>query len=182
LILRGAALVAIGMVVAANGPLAGVLVLASLFTVAGTAHKPAQAGLLTQAARTPAELAAANVLWSSTDYVAFLGGSVLAAVMAALWGLEVAFAICAVLFGAGAIVLLRVLRDSRPAPLVPATRRRRRAARGSRRRADAAADRHLAARWPVVRRRCRQAQGHKERLKARVEGRDWGTIGHQRPR
>jgi MFS family permease len=123
LILRGAGLAAISAVVAADGPLAGVLVLAALFTVAGTAHKPAQAGLLTQLARTPAQLAAANALWSSADYVAFLGGSLLAGVLAATWSLAAAFAVCAVLFAAGALVLLRVSRDSRPALLVPAARR-----------------------------------------------------------
>jgi MFS family permease len=123
LIFRGAGLAAISAVVAADGPLAGVLLFAALFTVAGTAHKPAQAGLLTQLARTPAQLAAANALWSGTDYVAFLGGSLLAGILAATLGLQAAFAVCAALFAAGALVLLRVPRDSRPALLVPAARR-----------------------------------------------------------
>jgi MFS family permease len=123
LVLRAAALAAIAAAVAADGPLAGVLVLAALFTVAGTAHKPAQAGLLTQLARTPTELAAANALWSTADYLAFLGGSVLAGALAATWGLDAAFAACAVPFVAGALVLMRLPRDRRPPPVAPPARR-----------------------------------------------------------
>ena len=103
--LRGAALAAAAAAVAAGSPIAVVLVFAALFTVAGTAHKPAQAGLVAQLARTPAELAAANVLWSSADYTAFLAGSLLAGLLAQVWSLELAFAACAVPFLAGAAAL-----------------------------------------------------------------------------
>jgi MFS family permease len=121
LVLRGATLAAITAAVAVGTPLAGVLVLAALFTVASTAHRPAQAGLVTQLARTPAELAAANVLWSSADYVAFLSGSLIAGVLAQTWGVEPAFAVCAVPFGVGA----RCLCDCRATPVPRPLRRRR---------------------------------------------------------
>jgi len=123
LVLRGATLAAITAAVAVGTPLAGVLVLAALFTVASTAHRPAQAALVTQLARTPAELAAANVLWSSADYVAFLSGSLIAGVLAQTWGVEPAFAVCAVPFAVGAAMLVRLPRDTRPAPLTPPARR-----------------------------------------------------------
>lgn len=123
LVLRAAALAATAAAVAADSPMAVVLVFAALFTVAGTAHKPAQAGLIAQLARTPAELAAANVLWSSADYMSFFAGSLLAGLLAQVWGLELAFAACAVPFLAGAAALVGLPRDVRPAPLGAPRRR-----------------------------------------------------------
>ena len=48
------------------------------------AHRPAQGALMPGLARTPAELAAANVCWTAIDYAGFLLGSVLAGVLAGL--------------------------------------------------------------------------------------------------
>ena len=75
---RSALMAGIGLAVAAGAPLATVLVLAAAFSAVGTAHKPAQAALLAQLARTPDELATANVCWSIIDNGAFLAGSLAA--------------------------------------------------------------------------------------------------------
>src|SRR3954468_4491249 len=68
---------AIALAAGAGASLGIVLVLSALLTVAGTAHKPPPGALLPQLARSPSELAAANVCWSSIDYAGFLAGSVL---------------------------------------------------------------------------------------------------------
>ena len=78
----------------AGAPLGAVLAFAVVFTVAGTAHRPAQAALMPQLARSPAELAAANVAWSVIDYSGFLLGSLAAGALAgAAAGLDVGFAV-----------------------------------------------------------------------------------------
>ena len=78
----GAALLGAAAAAAAGAPLGAVLAFATLFTIAHTAHRPAQAALTPQFARTPAELAAANVCWSTLEYVGFLLGSVAAGLIA----------------------------------------------------------------------------------------------------
>lgn len=113
---RGVLMAAIAAAASAGAPVAAVLVLAAAFTIAGVAHKPAQAALLPQLARTPAELAAANVCWSAIDNAAFLGGSLAAGVVAAAAGLDVAFAACAVPFFVAAVLVARMRADARPAP------------------------------------------------------------------
>jgi hypothetical protein len=47
------------------------------------AHKPAQAALIPQPARTPVELAAANVCWSTLDSAGFVAGSLLVGILVA---------------------------------------------------------------------------------------------------
>jgi MFS family permease len=108
---------AIAVATGAEAPLSVVLVLAALLTVAGTAHKPAQAALLPGLARTPAELAAANVCWSAIDYAGFLAGSVLVGVLAGAAGLGVAFAATAAAFAIAAAFVLVLPADPAPAAL-----------------------------------------------------------------
>jgi MFS family permease len=110
----GAALAA---AVAADGPFVVVLMLAALINIAGIAHKPAQAALMPQLSRSPTELAAANVCWSTIDSVGFVGGSLLVAILVAVSGLELTFAVIA-----GAFVLVSLFaqllpRDQPPPPL-----------------------------------------------------------------
>src|SRR4051794_24492400 len=81
LVLRAAIVAAIAIAVAATAPLAPVLLLAALFTVVATAHRPAQAALLPALAATPRQLGAGNALWMAIDYGAFMGGSLLAGVL-----------------------------------------------------------------------------------------------------
>ncbi len=116
-VLRAVALLATAGAAAVGMPLGAVLVFATLFTVANTAHRPAQAALMPQVARTPAELAAANVCWSAIDYAGFLLGGVLAGVLAGLIGLDLSFAVCAAAFAVSAIAVAGLDPDARPEPL-----------------------------------------------------------------
>jgi Cyclic nucleotide-binding domain/Major Facilitator Superfamily len=70
-----------------------------------------------QLARTPAELAAANVCWTAIDYAGFLLGSVLAGVLAGLIELDLAFAVCAAAFAVTTVVVSALPADRRPPPL-----------------------------------------------------------------
>jgi MFS family permease len=110
-LLAGAAAV----VVVADGPFAVVLALAALTNVAGIAHKPAQAALIPQLSRSPAELAAANVCWSTIDSIAFVGASLLVGVLVAIASLGVTFAALALAFLATAL-LARLLPADQPHP------------------------------------------------------------------
>ncbi|MEY2457563.1 MAG: hypothetical protein QOK06_2668 [Acidimicrobiaceae bacterium] len=116
---RGATMTAIAIAVAGSAPLELVLALATLFTVADTAHKPAQGALLAQVARTPSELAAANVLWSVLDNTGFLLGALLVGASAALAGLATTFAILVVPFVI-AFALVTTLAPDPPPAAVPA--------------------------------------------------------------
>ncbi len=116
-ILRAAALLGAGAAAGLGASLGVVLMFATLFTIAGTPHRPAQAALMPQLARTPAELAAANVGWSAIDYAGFLLGSLLAGALVGLTGLDMAFAACAALFAATALIVRGLPADVRPLPL-----------------------------------------------------------------
>ena len=113
--LRSAALLGAAAAAAAGAPLGVVLVFATLFTVANTAHRPAQAALTPQLARTPAELAAANVCWSTLEYAGFLAGSLAAGLIASLLPLDVGFAACAAALALTWLVLWPLPPDRRPA-------------------------------------------------------------------
>ena len=115
--LRTFALLGCAAAAAVGAPLGAVLALATLFTIANTAHRPAQAALTPQFARTPAELAAANVCWSTLEYVGFLLGSLAAGLLASVVALDVGFAACAVALAATWLVVASLPRDARPAPL-----------------------------------------------------------------
>jgi Na+/melibiose symporter-like transporter len=116
-LIRAASLAGAAAAAAAGAPLGVVLVFAVAFTIANTAHRPAQGALMPQLARTPAELAAANVCWTAIDYAGFLLGSLLAGLLAALIELDLAFGVCAVAFVLTALLVARLPADSRPPPL-----------------------------------------------------------------
>ena len=116
-VIRTASLAGAAAAAAAGAPLGVVLVFAAVFTIANTAHRPAQAALMPQLARTPAELAAANVCWTAIDYAGFLLGSVLAGVLAGLIELDLAFAVCAAAFVLTTLVVGGLPADRRPPPL-----------------------------------------------------------------
>ena len=98
-----------------------VLALAGGFTVASCAYIPAEGALLPLAARTPQELAAANVAHSVLDNVGFLAGGLTAALVLAIAGPDVVFALAAAGALAAALVLLGLTPDRRPAYVVPAS-------------------------------------------------------------
>ena len=116
-VIRAASLAGAAAAAAAGAPLGVVLVFAVAFTIANTAHRPAQGALMPGLARTPAELAAANVCWTAIDYAGFLLGSVLAGVLAGLIELDLAFAVCAAAFALTTLVVARLPADRRPPPL-----------------------------------------------------------------
>jgi predicted MFS family arabinose efflux permease len=113
-VIRTGSLAGAAAAAAAGTPLGVVLAFAAVFTIANTAHRPAQAALMPQLARTPAELAAANVCWTAIDYAGFFLGSVLAGVLAGLIELDLAFAVCAAAFAVTTLVVARLPADRRP--------------------------------------------------------------------
>ena len=116
-LLRALLACAMAFAVAADAPFAAVLVLAALANIAGTAQKPAQAALMPQLARTPLELAAANVCWSTLESAGFVAGSLLVAVLVAVASLEAAFAALGVAFLLAAIFAQTLPRDHPPPPI-----------------------------------------------------------------
>jgi predicted MFS family arabinose efflux permease len=114
LVARAVLLTAIAGAVALTAPIAAVLALAALFTIAQSAHKPAQAALLTALARTPAQLAASNALWNASDNVAFLLGALLAGTLIASAGVSTAFIVIGALFAIAALPIARIDRDPVP--------------------------------------------------------------------
>src|SRR4051794_24832250 len=101
LVARAVVLAGLFAAVAMDAPIAVVLVAAALFTIAGTAHKPAQASLLPTLAETPTQLAASNAVWSAVDNGGFLFGSLAGGVLIATGGVGGAFAAGPGPFGAG---------------------------------------------------------------------------------
>src|SRR4051812_23698699 len=114
IVTRAAVLTATAAGVAADMPLAVVLVLAAVFTIATTAHKPAQAALLPQLAQTPRQLGASNALWSAIDNGAFLVGALMGGALIAGSSVEAAFVVNACVFALAAVPVARIRRDPVP--------------------------------------------------------------------
>jgi MFS family permease len=112
---RSLVLAGVAAAVAADAPLALVLILGALFTGLATAHKPAQAALLPSLAHTPRQLAASNAVWTAVDSAGFLAGSLLAGVLVASTSLQTAFLVTAAVFALAAWPLVRMARDPVPA-------------------------------------------------------------------
>jgi hypothetical protein len=129
---RAAMLAVAAAAAAAGAPLGIVLLAAAAFTMVNTAHRPAQAAIMPQLARTPAELAAANVGWSAIDYAGFLLGGAAAGTLTAVAGLDTAFMACAAAFAVVAAAVVPLPRDARPQPLADTTTRVAEVAEGAR--------------------------------------------------
>src|SRR4051794_21563955 len=114
LVVRAVLLGAIAAAVAVSAPLAVVLALAALATVAGTVHRPGQGALLTTLAETPAQLAASNANWSGLDNAAFLVGSLPGGVFIATAGVGPAFAATAALHALATAPMALVAADPVP--------------------------------------------------------------------
>lgn len=106
-ILLGAA----ALVVALSAPFGLLLLLAALFTIAATAHKPAQAALLPRLAPRRAQQAAANALWTGIDSGGFVIGAIVGGLLVATFGAAAAFAASGLAFVAAAAALVRISRD-----------------------------------------------------------------------
>jgi predicted MFS family arabinose efflux permease len=116
---RGVATGAAGVVVALDGPLLIVYVLAALSTVAGTLYVPAHSALLPSLCRTGQELTSANAVRGMLDSVATLAGPLLAAVLVGFTGVAVVFAVAAAASVLAAALLLRLRYDAPPRPAAP---------------------------------------------------------------
>jgi MFS family permease len=119
--IRGVATGMAGIVVAFDGPLLIVYVLAALSTVAGTLYIPAHSALLPSLCRTGQELTSANAVRGMLDSVATLVGPLLAAVLVEFTDVAVVFAVAAAASLIAAALLLRLRYDAPPRPA--ATRR-----------------------------------------------------------
>jgi MFS family permease len=108
-----------GIVVALDGPVLIVYVLAALSTVAGTLYIPAHSALLPSLCRTGHELTSANAVRGMLDSVATLVGPLLAAVLVEFTGVAVVFAVAAAASLAAAALLLRLRYDAPPRPDAP---------------------------------------------------------------
>jgi MFS family permease len=117
--IRGVATGAAGVVVAIDGPVLLVYILAALSTIAATLYRPAHSALLPSLCRTGRELASANVVRGMLDSVATLAGPLLAAVLLEFTDVAVVFAVAAGASLAAAALLLRLRYDAPPRPPAP---------------------------------------------------------------
>ena len=117
--IRGLATGMAGIVVALNGPVMIVYVLAVFSTIAATLYRPAHSALLPSLCRTGHELASANVVRGMLDSVATLAGPLLAAVLLKFTGVAVVFAFAAGASLAAAALVVRLRYDAPPRPSAP---------------------------------------------------------------
>jgi len=122
-LLRMTSLAIAAVVVALNAPAAIVYVLAIVVTVISQVFQPAQAALLPTLSETPEQLAAANVVSSTIEYIGYFVGPALGGLVLAVSNVETVFALSAALFlwSAAMLFLIRL----------PAGEPPREAARGS---------------------------------------------------
>jgi MFS family permease len=122
-LLRMTALAIAAVVVALDAPAAIVYVLAIVVTVISQVFQPAQAALLPTLAESPEQLAAANVVSSTIEYIGYFVGPALGGLVLAVSNVETVFALSAALFlwSAAMLFLIRLRADEPP----------REAARGS---------------------------------------------------
>ncbi|HWI00760.1 MAG TPA: MFS transporter [Propionibacteriaceae bacterium] len=116
---RGVATGVAGIVVAVNGPIVIVYILAALSTIAATLYRPAHSALLPSLCRTGHELASANVVRGMLDSIATLVGPLLAAVILKFTNVAVVFAVASAASLAAAAILLRLRYDAPPRPPAP---------------------------------------------------------------
>jgi MFS family permease len=118
-VLRGVFTGAAALVVGVGGPTQIVYVLAVLSTIAATLYRPAHSALLPSLCHSGYELASANVVRGLLDAVATLMGPLLAALLLALTGVTVVFAVAGGASLWAAVLLLRLDYDAPPRPSAP---------------------------------------------------------------
>jgi MFS family permease len=116
---RGVTIGAAGVVVAIDGPVLIVYVLAVFATVIATLYLPAHSALLPSLCRTGHELASANVVRGFLDSVATLLGPLLAAVLLEFTGVSAVFAVAAGASLAAAVILVGLRYVAPPRPAAP---------------------------------------------------------------
>lgn len=116
-----AALLALSVaVLAVDGPVGLVYLLAALVAVAYTPIRPAQAALLPTLARNPAELTAANVTSSTIESLGIFGGPAIGGLLLAATSIEAVFAAAGIAFLLSALLVARVRVDEKPERREPA--------------------------------------------------------------
>jgi MFS family permease len=110
-LLRVVSVAGCAAVIAVHAPALALYVLATLTSVLGAAFRPAEASLLPTLARSPEELTAANVSSSTIDSVGSFVGPAVGALLLALSGPAVVFAVVAVGFAWSASFVARVHPD-----------------------------------------------------------------------
>jgi MFS family permease len=113
-LLSGLAIALAASAAAVAAPAWVIYALAGVFTVASTPYVPAEGALLPLVARSPQELAAANVAHSQMDNLGFLLASLAAGMLLALASPEAAFAAAAAAGVFTAAILATLARDERP--------------------------------------------------------------------
>jgi MFS family permease len=111
---RGLIMVVMAWLVAVDGPVWAVVVLAMLATCFSSFFGPAIGSYLPMLVRDERELGPANSAWSTLDNLAFVVGPAIGGLLIAASGLSLAFLLNAVSFGVIAVVLWRL--PSRPQP------------------------------------------------------------------
>src|SRR5262249_25411250 len=116
---RAVLLAAMGAAISGSAPFGVVLAMATLCTIATTAHRPAQASLLPTLAQNPQQLAAANVVCTGVDNAGFLVGGLLSGALIATIATDEVFLATAALFAVAAFAVARIARDPVPDYRVP---------------------------------------------------------------
>jgi MFS family permease len=109
-----AALGALTLVTALDGPFALVLVLAVVFSVLTSGQQPAQAALLPALARNPRQLAIANSLRTGFGNAAYCAGALAGGAAAAGLSLSAGFAVALAASAAAVLALVQTTPDPRP--------------------------------------------------------------------
>lgn len=107
---RAAAMAGMALGAAASAPSGVVYILAVVVAIASTAFRPAQSSLLPSLARTPQELAAANVSSSTIESVGIFAGPALGGLLLAVTSVGTVFFATAALYVASAAVLVQLVR------------------------------------------------------------------------
>ena len=113
-LVRAGAMAIAALGVALDGSPLVVYAMAVVVTVSATAYHPAEAALLPDLARSPDELASANVVSGTLANLAGLAGPALGGLLYAATGADVVFAVTAVTFLWSAALLVRLPRGARP--------------------------------------------------------------------
>lgn len=106
---------ALAWAVAANAPLAVVLVVVGVGAALSSVFKPCVNALLPQLVRDPRELVAANSVYSTVEAAATVAGPVLAGLLLAALAPAAIFPVLGALFAAAAVVSVRIRTEFQPA-------------------------------------------------------------------
>ena len=113
---RACAMAGAAAAVFGGAPAVTVYALAAIAAVTGTAFGPAQSALLPSLARSAEELTAANATSTTLESVGFFVGPALGGLLLAVTSVGAVFAMAAALFLWSALVLGRIVGDSRGGP------------------------------------------------------------------